>query len=130
MKRISSLRIKSVRKPDKLVARNGQHIETAIYRIKAGSTLSQPDSGGMQQPLLFAVGDTGCCATEVGVSSISYFHKHPGLLVAHHQIELAAAQRDIGCHEDQAGALKIIPGLSLIAGSRHSLVQEAGTSCP
>lgn len=82
---------KGIGEPVELFACNCQHVKTAIHRVKAGTSLRQPHGGGVQQPLLFASGDAGCCIAKMGVAPIAHFNKHPNMTIAHDQIQFAAA---------------------------------------
>ncbi|BFO12162.1 hypothetical protein GGER_46720 [Serratia rubidaea] len=81
----------------------------------------------MQQALLLAIGDAGGGIAKGGVAPVANLHEHPGLAVAHNQIELAAAHRHVGGDEDEPGAFQIAAGLYFIARPLGALAQEAGT---
>lgn len=82
---------KGIGEPVEPIARNCQHVKTAIHRVKAGTSLCQPHGGGVQQPLLFASGDAGCRIAKMGVAPIAHFNKHPNMAIAHDQIQFTAA---------------------------------------
>ncbi|MND90491.1 hypothetical protein D3C80_825760 [compost metagenome] len=65
----------------------------------------------MQQPLLLAIGNAGGCTAKRIAAPVAYFNEHPGLAIAHDQVELTAAQRNIGGEESEPGAFQIVAGL-------------------
>ena len=64
----------------------------------------------MQQPLLFAKGDAGGRAAEGVVAAVAHFDEHPGGAVAHDEVELTAAHRDVGGAEGEPGVFQVTAG--------------------
>lgn len=65
----------------------------------------------MQQPLLLTISDAGCRTTKSVIAAVADFDEHPGLTIAHDEIELTAAQRHVGGEEGEPGAFQIVAGL-------------------
>ena len=65
----------------------------------------------MQQPLLLAISDAGSRTAKSVTAAVADFNEHPGLTIAHDEIELTTAQRHIGGAEGEPGAFQIVAGL-------------------